>query len=305
MARRPPVQSYSVAAVVRMTGLSEHVLRAWERRHGAIVPERTAGGTRRYSAEEVARLRLLAAAVANGAPIRELAGLSDEELAARAARPAAPKGPRLSALFAALDELEIEALERQLGLQLAALGVRGFLDGVAVPFLHEIGARWERGELAPFAEHAGSAAIRGVLARALRAPHPGDASVLVLATPPAELHELGILMAALCAQEHRVRVVYLGCNLEADEIAEAARRARADAVGLGIVALEPAAAGREVRALRRRLPAGTELWLGGAGAARLASTPEGAVLVADLDALDTRLALLAEPGRRPRPLKIV
>jgi DNA-binding transcriptional MerR regulator/methylmalonyl-CoA mutase cobalamin-binding subunit len=302
---RPPVQSYSVAAVVRMTGLSEHVLRAWERRHEAVVPRRTAGGTRRYTAEDVARLRLLAAAVANGAPIRELAPLSDAELAIRAARPGPPKGPRLAGLFAALEELEVESLERQLGLQLAALGVRAFLDGVAVPFLHEIGARWERGELAPFAEHAASTAVRSVLARAVRAPSSGDASSLVLATPVTELHELGILMAALCAQEHRVRVVYLGCNLEADEIAEAAKRARAEAVGLGIVALDPVLAGREVRALRRRLPAETELWLGGAGAARLTSTPEGATIVSDLAALETRLALLAEPGRRPRPLKIV
>lgn len=305
MARRPPVQSYSVAAVVRMTGLSEHVLRAWERRHEAIVPARTAGGTRRYSAEDVARLRLLAAAVANGVPIRELAPLSDAELAARGARSGPPKGPRLFGLFAALEELEVESLERQLGLQLAALGVRAFLDGVAVPFLHEIGARWERGELAPFAEHAASSALRSVLARAMRVRNSDDENGLVLATPPGELHELGILMAALSAQEHRVRVVYLGCDLGADEIAEAARRARAQAVGLGIVALEPALAGREVRALRRRLPAETELWLGGGGAGRLASTPEGATLVPDLAALDTRLALLAEPGRRSRPLKNV
>ena len=301
MPRRPPVQSYSVAAVVRLTGLSEHVLRAWERRHEAIVPARTAGGTRRYTAEDVARLRLLAAAAANGAPIRELAGLDDAELAARAARPALPRGPRLAALFAALDELEVESLERQLGLQLAALGVRAFLDQVAVPFLHEIGARWERGELAPFAEHAASAAVRGVLSRALRAGRAGDTSGLVLATPSSELHELGILMAALCAQEQGVRVVYLGCDLAPDEIAEAAARAKAAAVGVGIAALEPALASRQVRALRRRLPAETELWLGGAGASRLPSTPEGAAIVPDLAALDTRLALLAEPGRRRAP----
>lgn len=298
MPRRALSPSYSVGAVVRLTGLSEHVLRAWERRHGAIVPDRSAGGTRRYSAEDVARLRLLAAAVADGVPIRELAGLSDEELAARAARPAAPRGPRLAPLFAALERLEVGELERQLGLQLSALGVRPFLDVIAVPFLHELGARWQRGELTPFSEHAASAALRGVLARAQRVVIDRDASGLVLATPAGELHELGILIAALCAQERGARVVYLGCDLPADEIARAALDARARAVGLGIVALDPTLAGREVRALRRRLPETIELWLGGAGAARLASQPEGTCRVPDLAALDTRLALLAEPLRR-------
>jgi DNA-binding transcriptional MerR regulator/methylmalonyl-CoA mutase cobalamin-binding subunit len=300
VARRALSQSYSVGAVVRMTGLSEHVLRAWERRHGAIVPKRSAGGTRLYSAEDVARLRLLAAAAADGAPIRELASLSDEDLAARAARPAPPKGPRLAALFEAVGQLEVTELERQLGLQLAALGVLPFLETIAVPFLRELGARWERGELQPFSEHAASAVLRGVLTRAQRVVSSRGASCLVLATPTGERHELGILIVALCAQERGVRVVYLGPDLPAEEIARAALDARAQAVGLGIVALDPTTAGREVRAVRRRLPDAVELWLGGAGAGRLASQPDGTCFVPDLAALDTRLALLAESGgKRP------
>lgn len=294
MPRRSSSPSYSVGAVVRLTGLSEHVLRAWERRHGAVVPKRSAGGTRRYSAEDVARLRLLAAAAAEGVPIRELAELSDADLAARAARPAPPKGPRLAALFEALARLDLIELERQLGLQLSALGVLPFLETIALPFLREIGARWERGELQPFAEHAASAALRGVLARAQRAVTDRGAGCLVLATPAGERHELGILIVSLCAQERGVRVLYLGAELPVDEIARAALDARASAVGLGIVALDATAAGREVRALRRRLPDAVELWLGGAGAERLASQPDGTCLVPDLAALDTRLALLAE-----------
>jgi PAS domain-containing protein len=43
-----------VAALLDMTPGS---IRAWERRHGAVVPERSAGGTRRYSLADVERLR--------------------------------------------------------------------------------------------------------------------------------------------------------------------------------------------------------------------------------------------------------
>jgi DNA-binding transcriptional MerR regulator len=291
---------FSVASVVRLTGLSEHVLRAWERRHRAVVPQRSSGGTRRYSVADVARLRLLAAAVAAGHPIRTLAALDDAALERLQKRPEPAQQPHIDGLFSALDRLDLAGLERQLGLQLAALGARPFLDEIAVPFLREIGARWERGDLRPSEEHAASAALHGVLARAQRALGGLGASDLVLATLPGERHEFGILMAALCAQELGVRVLYLGCDLPVDEIAEAALRARARVVGIGIVGLDPAVASRELRALRRRLPASVALWVGGAGAARLSSVPEGTLRLSDLAALDSRLALLAEPssGRR-------
>jgi DNA-binding transcriptional MerR regulator/methylmalonyl-CoA mutase cobalamin-binding subunit len=301
---KPPTRDvaaeFSVAAVVRLTGLSEHVLRAWERRHRAVVPWRSSGGTRRYSAADVARLRLLAAGVASGHPIRRLAPLDDAALEVLLKRPEPVENPHLAALFAALDRLDLGALERQLGLQLSALGARPFLDEIAVPFLREVGSRWERGDLRPSEEHAASAALHAVLARAQRALGGPAANGLVLATLPGERHEFGILMAALCAQEHDVRVLYLGCDLPVDEVAEAARRSGARVVGIGIVALEPAIASRELRSLRRELPASVALWVGGAGAARLDSVPEGTVLISDLASLDTRLALLAEPARGRR-----
>jgi len=115
-----------------------------------------------------------------------------------------------------------------------------------------------------------------------------------------EHHGLGILMAALCAQERGVRGVQLGCDLPVDEIVEAAVRVDARAVGLGLVSLEPAAAAREIRALRRKLPRAVELWLGGAGVARLVRRPQGAIALANLAELDTRLALIREPLGRDR-----
>jgi DNA-binding transcriptional MerR regulator len=292
--RRLPGPDFSVGAVARLTGLSEHVLRAWERRHGAITPRRSAGGTRCYSASDVSRLRLLSAVVATGQPIREIAALSNAELASRAVRTPGSQPSRLDELFAALAKLDVPALERQLGLQLSALGVRPFLETIAVPFLHEIGARWQREELRASEEHVASAVLRNVLARAQRAVGRSAATCLALATPTGELHELGILMAALCAQERGLRVVYLGPDLPADEIADAALRARAEVVGLGIVSLDPGAVAQEVRALRRRLPERIELWLGGSGATRLPRRLDGTAVVPDLAELDMRLAVLEE-----------
>ena len=72
--------TYPIQVVVRETGLSAHVLRVWERRYGAVVPQRTATHRRAYSDADVHRLKLLRQATLLGHPIGSVASLSDEAL---------------------------------------------------------------------------------------------------------------------------------------------------------------------------------------------------------------------------------
>lgn len=44
---------YSIAAVSKLTGISCHTLRVWERRYGFPVPQRSASGHRRYDRTQV------------------------------------------------------------------------------------------------------------------------------------------------------------------------------------------------------------------------------------------------------------
>src|SRR5581483_1087908 len=50
---------HSIKSVARRTGLSAHVIRIWEKRYGAVKPERTGTNRRLYSEEQVERLSLL------------------------------------------------------------------------------------------------------------------------------------------------------------------------------------------------------------------------------------------------------
>ena len=160
--------TYSLGAVSRLTGLSPHVLRAWERRYQAVSPLRTPGGTRRYRDSDVARLRLLAAATGAGHPIGDIAGLSEDELRRRTAGPEEEPRPPLRRILEAIDRLDADETERLLGLQLAALGSRGFVTAVVEPLMREVGNRWEEGRLCVAGEHLASAAIRNLLGGTLR-----------------------------------------------------------------------------------------------------------------------------------------
>jgi DNA-binding transcriptional MerR regulator len=289
--------TYALGAVVRLTGLSDHTLRAWERRYGAVEPQRTPGGTRRYTEADIARLRLLRRGVEAGHPISELVKLPDAEIERRLASLGEAPAPRVDALLRAVERLDESEVQRLLGVQLAALGAREFAHSVAAPLLQEVGERWRDGRLSIAAEHGLSAALRGLLGAVLSFGRPRGSEVLILfTTPSGERHELGTLMAAIRAQELGAQALYLGPDLPTDEIVAAALDSRASAVALGVVKRAKRELASDLRSIRRELPPPVALWVGGAAVHGM-EPPAGVRVIEDISGLDSQVALLRE--RRP------
>jgi len=71
---------FPIKVVSQMTGLSVHVIRAWEKRYHVVEPDRTDTNRRLYSEEEIEKLRLLNDASHLGHNIGSLANLSLSEL---------------------------------------------------------------------------------------------------------------------------------------------------------------------------------------------------------------------------------
>ncbi|MBB6520092.1 MerR family transcriptional regulator [Pseudoteredinibacter isoporae] len=71
---------FGIATVSRQTGISAHRLRAWERRHPSLLVGRTETGRRRYSEQDIFRLRTIKQLIDDGYKIGELATLSQDEL---------------------------------------------------------------------------------------------------------------------------------------------------------------------------------------------------------------------------------
>lgn len=298
---------HPIGVAAERSGLTADVIRAWERRYGVVEPRRDAAGRRVYTSADIARLRLLSRATEGGRSIGQVADLDAarlEELVAQdqAARRAAAPGPRVPK---SAGEVVAEALKRVRGLDGAGLesllvrsaslyGVPAFLRGVLAPLFREIGEEWHAGRLVPSQEHLATALARSVLGRLLaRIPVPADAPVVLVATPAGERHEIGALLAAAEATVEGWRVVYLGADLPAVEIASAARVVGARLVALGAVyAPEPAELRREVEEVRAELPEAVTLLLGGPAMVLLAGElrgAEGVVIAESLDDLASRL----------------
>jgi DNA-binding transcriptional MerR regulator len=293
----PPAEpTYSLGAVARLTGLSPHVLRAWERRYGAVVPLRTPGGTRRYRESDVARLRRLRAAVAAGHPISEVARIPDADLERRLKLAPALPAPSLAPLLEAVGHLDGPELERLLGAQLAALGPAQFVRLVASPLLHEIGTRWEAGALCIASEHLASSVLRSLLGGALRAKASAlQAAPVLFTTLPGEQHELGALMAAVTTANAGGHPVFVGGDLPVREIVDAAGSLGAAAVAVGMCHENGRDRDAELRALRAALPDSVEIWVGGPGSEALPALPL-VCRIADGEELERKVALLLERG---------
>jgi DNA-binding transcriptional MerR regulator len=290
--------TYPLRTAARLTGLSPALLRAWERRYGVVEPVRTLGGTRRYSAADLERLRLVKAAVDAGHRISRVARLGAAELQ-HAAGADSPALGGLDEIVSALHDLDGAKTQRLLSLQLTAVGPTRFARDVAVPLAQEIGARWADGRLGISNEHLASGVLRSLLGSALQ---PTASSLLgpriLFATPTGERHELGLLTAALTALGAGANPLYLGAELPIEALLDAAERTDAAAVGLSLVAIPTAQATRAVSALRGGLAQEVRLWLGGAGASDVAIP--GVEYIASLEDLEQRVLLLAQSREHNR-----
>lgn len=104
---------YSIGAVARMLGVPVSTLRTWEDRYSVVIPERSPGGHRLYSREQVEHLRFIARSVEQGMPPADAHRLLLERF--RTGGPAGltePKGEvRLLILLAERDPYSAEFAE--------------------------------------------------------------------------------------------------------------------------------------------------------------------------------------------------
>jgi len=250
-----------IGELARRTGTSPELLRAWEQRYGLLRPSRSAGGFRLYSDDDKARILRTKQLIASG--------LSAAEAARQAVTGETVTGgatPVLEGLADelrdALDRFDEDGANRALDRLIAAVSVEAVMREVLLPYLRTLGDRWARGEVSVAQEHFASALLRGRLLGLARGWGTGSGPTLVLACPPGEQHDLGLIMFGIAASRRGRRITYLGQDTPFSTI-----EATIDAVGSELVVfavVEGTSLGqhaRAIRALAKRVPVA----VGGAG----------------------------------------
>ena len=246
------VQGHPIRVAAQRTGLSPHLIRIWERRYGAVSPQRTKTNRRLFSDAEIRRLQLLRQASKAGESIGQIASLSDTELTSlvdslrylgetipvsdRDARAERMVERVLRASHDAIDRIDPERLTATLLEASVELSQPLLLEKVLDRLMQEVGEKWRRGELRVVQEHLTSAVVRSLLGNQVgAAPASAAAPKIVVTTPAGQQHEFGALIATITATSHGWRSLYLGPTLPAEDIAAAVTRSGAAAVALSLV----------------------------------------------------------------------
>lgn len=293
---------HPIRSAAKQTGLSPHLIRIWERRYGAVFPERTDGNHRLYSDEDIYRLTLLRDAVEQGESISQISELTNTELQdlVRTAEKETNGADQqesyrddsvdvtdlLDQCIDSVSGFNSARLESLLFTASIKLSRRSLLEELVGPLLTEIGELWRDGRIKVAHEHLASAVIRSFLGNLYYQSRskPG-APGIVCATPTSQVHELGALMVAVTADSEGWNTTFLGADIPADDIAGAAISTNAKAVALSITFTgESNALIAELRTLRRMLPERTALLVGGRSAPEFSNVIDeiGAMQVADL-----------------------
>jgi MerR family transcriptional regulator, light-induced transcriptional regulator len=287
-----------IGELSKRSGVSPELLRAWERRYGLLRPVRSAGGLRLYTPADVERVRVMRQHLADGLAAAEAAGLAlragiGDEAAPMALRPEAMRDD----LADALDRYDEPRAQAILDRLLAVATVDTLLSEVVLPYLHELGERWVRGDASVAQEHFASSVVRGRLLGLARGWGLGLGPTAVLACLPGEQHDLGLIAFGLALRSRGWRIVYLGSDSPIETVEEVSRQLDPSLVALTAVSserVEPVVAHLRALAGRHRLA------LGGAAAGNGALEASGALaLSGDPVAEAARVTTLVQGSGEP------
>jgi len=233
---------YSIKMVSAMTGLSSHLIRAWEKRYNAIQPSRSSGERRLFSEADVQRLVALRDAVSSGYRISEIAGKTTEDLVSLAR--SAKTNFHLQSEVHLFSAKALETIERYSPAELentlfeASLRLKQdeLIYEFIMPLIKQIGDRWHQGIFNIAQEHLSTPVLVSFL-HYLRGIYKlsTQASVMLTCAPKGQFHELGALLVSVISASYGWKVIHLGTNLPAYEIAAAAEFIRPKVICLSII----------------------------------------------------------------------
>ena len=303
VALRDVPQGMRIGELSRRVGVAPETLRAWERRYSLISPERTDGGYRVYSSEDERRIRAMTRMREQGATAAEAARLAREDpqrreqagqgavvaghsalsqagavLAGRVAPNGAGAGaiapapsPRpvlddaCELLLSALEAYDGEAAYRVLEDAAKRFDLDDVLELLVLRALSRLGEEWDEGTAGIGQEHFASNLLRGWMMGLARGWGSGGSSLAILACPPGERHDLGLIAFGLALRAQEWRIAFVGADTPIATVSDIAAELSPRAVVLSCVEGRRL---REVRGELERLAAERPLFLGGAGASR-------------------------------------
>ena len=239
-------KKFGIKVISNACGIVPHTIRTWENRYQVFTPERDQNGQRLYDEKDLKKAKLIAMLLDSGHTISKVARLPIEELESLLnINPKNANEPfneddyqtkvSLKKLFKDLSIYQIDGVADEIEHLRMRLGAKGFVFGVVLPVMQEIGKLQATGTYSVTQEHIVSTIVRNQLGQ-ISLPNIGPSKDrIVLATPDGNLHELSIIIADILCRANRMSTSYLGASHPPQCLAEAINALKANTLVMGAV----------------------------------------------------------------------
>ena len=235
--------TYSISFISNACGVRPHTIRTWEKRYNAFSPNRTDGGQRIYSEDDLTKGRLIVSLLEQGHSISRLAGKSlqdlrtlifDEKIESLQSNQMLTS-VGIKKLLTHLSNFDLSQISSEMVRLRLSIGAKEFIFKVLIPIIQAVGRMYLDGKYSVTQEHIISTIIRYQLSQINLPDSENSTDSIILATPEGNLHELPILIADILCQLNRISTYYLGASHPAVCLSEAVNELKSKTIVLGVV----------------------------------------------------------------------
>lgn len=215
--------TYSIQQVSEITGLSKQVIRKWEERYQIVTPERLENGYRIYSEVDINTIMKVKGLVDQGHTVKQAVYLV-EKGGSPTDHSLLDAGWKKKNQYEELNEFVLDLLKEGTHCNESAMnfilqqayhqkGLEFFIQSVVIPFLHEVGNRWEKGQWGEYQESLASLTVRDFLVQLRRNfKYRENAPTLLGACLPYEQHEVPVLILLIQAMLKGWKTILIGAS---------------------------------------------------------------------------------------------
>ncbi|WP_182200600.1 MerR family transcriptional regulator [Paraliobacillus salinarum] len=216
---------YGIKKAAELVGITPITLRAWEHRYGVVIPERTKGGTRIYTEENINDLLLVnqykkqheisvqqAMAMLKSLKMKKNNGRLSPSNQSHFTQ-------TIDNVFEALLNYQTAEAAHFLNTILDTTDAEEVFHQVCIPLLRKVGDEWEKGNLIVTQEHFISQFIKQKIMLSLQSFEHAKTHPKALAIcPPQELHDIGLLLFSFFLQKRGIDVLFIGENTPVENL---------------------------------------------------------------------------------------
>ena len=192
--------TYNISFISNACGVKPHTIRTWEKRYNTFSPDRTDGGQRIYSEDDLTKGRLIVSLLEQGYSISRLAGKSLQDLRAlifdekieslQSNKMLTSVG--IKKLLTHLSNFDLSQISSEMVRLRLSIGAKEFIFKVLIPIIQAVGRMYLDGKYSVTQEHIISTIIRYQLSQINLPDSDNSTDSIIIATPEGNLHELPI-----------------------------------------------------------------------------------------------------------------